>query len=346
MTFGHGDDLYHYPGIQHNFSSNIYAHADLSLLYEHLSRRLQLIGSYPPPESTAVEVMLAEQHGISADSVLVTNGATDAIYLAAQAFSSPFPHYALWQPTFSEYADASRLAGMTPVSGGTEESKRTVFWLCNPNNPTGTVCSPDTVRQLSEHYALLVLDQSYEDYTLAQLMTPREAIEQGNIIQLHSFTKTYAIPGLRIGYVVAAPQLMASLRRYLRPWSVNALAVDAALWLLTHPLPAVPDRVAYLAEAQELYRKLNAIEGITVTPTQTNFMLASLQPSATVAPSLTAAELKERLAVHHHILIRDASNFDGLTPFHFRIAAQLPAENQLLVEAIERELLKSQHPKR
>ena len=85
---------------------------------------------------------------------------------------------------------------------------------------------------------------------------------------------------------------------------------------------------SYLAETQRLRTMLNEIDGIEAQPTQTNFFLCTIQQAM-------AAELKEYLAREHGILIRDASNFTGLTPHHFRIATQSPVENDALVTAIK-----------
>lgn len=333
MLHGHGDDLYRYNNITMNFSSNIYSHADMSKLKQHLCHQLSLIDSYPEPEPLTLAKAIAERRGVSPDCILVTSGATEAIYLIAQALRhSGYTHAHILQPTFNEYADACRMFGL----GLTEEDGNgTVTWLCNPNNPTGSLHleddSADTVCTASEFSktlpAIRVVDQSYEDYTLAHLMSPAEAVAKGNIIQLHSLTKTYAVPGLRIGYAVAAPHLINLLRRFVRPWAVNALAIEAGQWLVSNDAKAIADLPAYLAEANRLRTMLNAIPGISVQPTQTNFMLCRIEGH-------TAAELKDYLASRHGILIRDASNFVGLTPHHFRVAAQSPKENDALTAAI------------
>ena len=413
MLQGHGDDIFQYPDIRMNFSSNIFAHADMSELKAHLCRNIHLIDNYPEPSPHSLEQLIASKAGVSPDSVLVTNGATEAIYLIAQALVSiqsaqasvpsvqasvssvqasvpssqasvpssqasvpsvqvsvpsvqasvssaqvesapphiaPCTHFCTGpQPTFSEYADASLLQGLkeekwSPVTPPIEPimpimpipSKKpippqnnppTLLWLCNPNNPTGSIYTPSEISDLARRYAYVVVDQSYEDLTLAPMMTPREAAASQNIIQIHSLTKTYAIPGLRIGYVVASPTVVGMLRRYVRPWSVNALAIEAGRWLLNHDLKAVPDLPAYLEETQRLRQQLNLIPGIEAAPTHTNFILARVATT-------TAACLKDALARHHHILIRYASNFSGLTPHHFRVSAQTPEENNFLVRAI------------
>jgi threonine-phosphate decarboxylase len=203
----------------------------------------------------------------------------------------------------------------------------TLLWLCNPNNPTGRTLPPADILNLCGKAAITVIDQSYEDYTLVPMLSAREAAQKPHLILVHSLTKTYAIPGLRIGYITAAPELIRLLRHHVRPWSVNALAVAAAKWLVTHDTRAIPHLNVYLAETARLRQQLNALPGIHVTNTDTNFMLATIAQT-------TAAALKDFLAVHHHILIRNASNFKGLTPNHFRIATQRRDENQLLVSAI------------
>ena len=146
-------------------------------------------------------------------------------------------------------------------------------------------------------------------------------------MQIHSMTKQYAIPGLRIGYITASASVIKYLRQQQRPWAVNALAIEAGKWVVSHREKAIPDLPSYLEETQRLRGQLNAIEGVVAFPTQTNFFLCTLEQA-------TAAELKAYLAKEHSILIRDASNFRDLTPHHFRIATQSPEENDALVAAI------------
>jgi threonine-phosphate decarboxylase len=129
-----------------------------------------------------------------------------------------------------------------------------------------------------------------------------------------------------LGYITAHVSLAEHLRQFLHPWSVSALAIETGMFLLRNDdeLRCKPD----LNEAQRLREKLQQIDGIHTHETQTNFILCQFESGH------TAAELKDYLARQHHLLIRDASNFKGLTPRHFRIAAQTPAENDALVTAI------------
>ena len=173
-----------------------------------------------------------------------------------------------------------------------------------------------------------IIDQSYEFFTLCPLFSPAEAAEYPNVLLLHSMTKRYAIPGLRLGYVTGSSGLLERLRTNRMPWSVNRLAIEAGLFLLENDVPEPLDVAAYLQETARLGKALKAVGGLDVWDTQTHFMLVQLRMGK-------ASALKEYLAGEHGILIRDASNFAGLDERFFRIATQTPEENDRLVAAIE-----------
>lgn len=329
MTEGHGDDIYRYDDIRINFSSNVYTHADLSKLEEHLREMVGMIRNYPEPEPFSLEAVIARKYDIPTECVLVTSGATEAIYLIARTFALQQESFSasILHPTFSEYEDACRMYGI-PTLPDNDANTHSILWICNPNNPTGSVVSPEKIQQYAQQFDYVVVDQSYEDYTQAPMLTPQDAASSRNILQLHSLTKTYAIPGLRIGYIIAPPQLIRQLRQYVRPWAVNVLAIEAGKWLIENNVHVLPDLNAYLTETERLRQRLNQIPGFKADETQTSFILAQITTH-------TAAELKDYLAKNQHILIRDASNFRGLTPHHFRISTQSPQENDMLVNAVK-----------
>ena len=222
-------------------------------------------------------------------------------------------------------------SGMTGgIESGMTEG-REMIWICNPNNPTGDVIPKAELTAWMDRQAetIFVIDQSYGFFTEEPLLTAAEAAARHNVIQFHSMTKRYAMPGLRLGYITANPKLLDHIRAVRMPWSVNTLAIEAGLYLCRHPETAPIDRPALLAETQRLREQLNSIPGLTAEPTKTHFFLCRLAEGR-------AAELKEWLAHEHGILIRDASNFEGLEEQHFRIATQTAEENDLLVEAIRK----------
>ena len=156
-----------------------------------------------------------------------------------------------------------------------------------------------------------------------------------NLFILHSLSKTYAVPGLRLGYVTADPSLINMLRSLRQPWTVNALAIEAGVFLLEQGQPAIPNLTTYLEETERLRQALRNIEGIRVFETKTNYMLCEISAS-------TAPKLKEYLIYEHGILIRDCSNFYGLSNHFFRVSTQKPEENDALIEAIK-EFMKLQN---
>ena len=332
MLFGHGDDTYRYGGaVKMNFSSNIYQKADLTELKDYLMTRLDTIRHYPEPEAEELEGMIAEKLEIPAESVMVTNGANEAIYLIAQLYSgwaSVIP-----QPTYTEYADACRMFGHLISYERTDEleilPQDRIYWMCNPDNPTGNVLlKPFLVQLIRKNPRYLhVLDQSYADYTLQPTIKPCEMKDCYNVMIIHSLSKKYCIPGLRLGYITASPIIINRLRELRQPWTVNSLAIEAGKYVVKNSPQILPDLNTYLAEAQRLRNGLLDIEGLMVMDTCTHYMLVNIDWA-------TSIELKNWLLEHYGILIRDASNFYSLDDHCFRVAAQTPEENDALIQAI------------
>ncbi|WP_288156111.1 threonine-phosphate decarboxylase [Phocaeicola sartorii] len=314
-----------------NFSSNVYNHVDHSGLYQYLSRQMESIRTYPEPEPYSLEKVLAERFRLSSEEVCVTNGATEAIYLIAQTFRNQIS--AILMPTFSEYADACRLHGhkVVPIYNLNRLPDRgKLIWLCNPNNPTGEVREKEALTACikQNRQRIFIIDQSYEFFTQKALLTAREAAEFPNVILLHSMTKRFAVPGLRLGYITACKELLHEIRTQRMPWSVNQLAIEAGHYLLSSSQYDI-DIYLLLREKKRLVQSLLSIGGMEIWPSDTHYMLVQLRMGK-------AAALKEYLATEHGILIRDASNFEGLNEHFFRIATQTPEENDKLVESIKK----------
>lgn len=331
MIEGHGDDAYKYKAIKINFSSNVYNHVDHSGLHQHLFQQMESIRTYPEPEPYSLEKVLAKRFHLSSEEVCVTNGATEAIYLIAQTFRNQIS--AILMPTFSEYADACRLHGhkVVPIYNLNRLPDRgRLIWLCNPNNPTGEVREKEVltacIKQNSQR--IFVMDQSYEFFTQKALLTAKEAAEFPNVILLHSMTKRFAVPGLRLGYITACKELLHEIRTQRMPWSVNQLAIEAGHYLLSSSQYDI-DISLLLKEKERLAQSLLSIGGMEIWPSDTHYMLVQLRMGK-------AAALKEYLATEQGILIRDASNFEGLNEHFFRIATQTPEENDKLVESIKK----------
>lgn len=178
---------------------------------------------------------------------------------------------------------------------------------------------------------LFVIDQSYEDYTTATMLRDEDIVKHGRMILLHSMTKKYCVPGLRLGYLTAHRDIIAKLREFRTPWSVNSLAIEAGKYLVTHDIKVLPS-IDWMRKETEWFREsINQMEGLEAFPTQTNFFLVRLK-------HLNSSLLKENLATKEGILIRDASSFEGLDDHYIRLATQLHEENETLLTCLKQYL--------
>lgn len=332
MIEGHGDDVFRYEGrVKYNFSSNIHQNADHSRLHRHLSALGYIFKNYPEPTAATVQSLIASSIGVAEDNVIVTNGATEIIYLIAQQFHGGKSCVVV--PTFREYQDACRVHGhdisfisstdMLPESCD-------IVWICNPNNPDGKVFDAESLKKLIDGNpeTLFVIDQAYADYSVKEVISTAWALSRRNVVLLYSLTKRFAVPGLRIGYALGCHDILDELQKIRMPWSVNSVAIEAAKFLLENENDYPIDAHYLHSEALRISDAFRSMV-IETTSTDCNFLLARL-------PHSSASELKNWLINHYGILIRDASNFESLDERYFRVAAQTEKENDILIEAMSK----------
>lgn len=323
MIDGHGDDLRNYGNVRINFSSNIYAGFSHHGLFGHLKKHMHLISNYPEPSPVSLEKQIADINGVGPDNMMVTNGATEGIYLIAKTFSNC--EAVIPQPTFSEYTDAWRInkkeSTISPLI-------KKIWWYCTPNNPTGHVMPKPEMLDLimANPDDVFVIDASYAAYTKVDIMNAKEVASMNNVIMLGSMTKDYGVPGLRLGYIVGNTRLLDRIKINRMPWSVNALAVEAGHYLLVHRDEYNIPVDKLISERRRLEQTFNDI-GISTSPSDSHILLCRLAKG-------NARDLKNYLVDEHGILIRDASNFETLTPQHFRVAMQNEEQNSELIKAI------------
>lgn len=329
MITGHGDDAYQFDHkIESNFSSNVYNKFDLKNLKEFLCDNISSIHSYPEPDALTLRKLIGNKLDISSEEIGITNGATEAIYLIAQAFRES--KTAVVIPTFREYEDACEIhdhhlyfiESLDEIEPDTQ-----LVWLCNPNNPTGKIYDQEYLKKIivQNTNTCFVIDQSYAAFTDNKTWSASQALKFSNVILLHSLTKCYAIPGLRLGYITAQKDKIDKIKHYSMPWSVNQLAQLAGLYLLENVSYNFSD---YLLESQRVQKQLSEVSGIKVHSSEMHFFLCQLAQGK-------AADLKKFLIEKHGFLIRDAANFRGLNESYFRVAVQDEANNNLLIKAIE-----------
>lgn len=335
MILGHGDDGYlHNDAIKANFSSNVFYEGLPRGLRDHLSQHWDKITRYPEANAESLQKELANWHQLQAQQILVTNGATEAFYLIAHFLQKKSATIII--PSFAEYEDACRVHAIpldfiewSAVNETTRFSTQAVFFG-NPNNPTGLIFHKKILHSLLENNSktLFVIDEAYVDFTANKISMINEINSFPNLLIVKSLTKTYSIPGLRLGYIISQKQNIQAIQLAKMPWSVNTMAIEAGKFIVENATDIALPLETLLADTSDFISALQQIENIEVYPTTTNFFLCQTKVK-------TASKLKEYLLKEHQLLIRDASNFKGLSPQHFRVATQTPVQNQLLIDAID-----------
>ena len=278
---------------------------------------------------------MARRYEIKEENVVVTNGSITAFYLLAQTWKGAKSTIAV--PSFSEYEDACLLHGhevsFFPTSDDLSELSlegQDFCWICNPNNPDGKLIHRTELLKLiaANRQTTFVIDQAYVAFTTEEMLKPSDIKNNPNLILVQSISKAYNVPGLRIGYLIATPEKTEEINKYIIPWSVNAMAIEASKYILIHPAQFTLPIRKWQRETAEFIYQLSKLDGLEVQPTCTTFFLVRLKNG-------TAASLKQYLWDNYGILIRDASNFRSLDETYIRLSTQTTAENQQLVDGVK-----------
>ena len=173
-----------------------------------------------------------------------------------------------------------------------------------------------------------MIDEAYIEFTNATYSMLPFVDEFNNLILVRSLTKTFAIPGLRLGYLVSNSAVIEQLIALKMPWSVNALAIEAGKCIFENYAHLRFNLDELLVETKVFQGRLAQLKGVTVHASNTSYFLIELE-------SKTAKACKDYLIHEHEILVRDATNFEGLNGECIRIATQDQTANQRLIEALE-----------
>ena len=333
MLTGHGNDRYAFGGkIRYDFSSNIPWINHSGEIISYLKEHPEVVQNYPDPLASELTEKIASRLGLPGSRVLVTSGSAEAFYLLAHCFERRRSAVAV--PAFAEYEDAARAyrhrLSFTPFDLVEDAPKADLLWFAYPNNPDGRLLPLPVLKSLLARNPrrTVIIDNAYGELCpKAEDLLPLVK-EVPNLVLVRSLTKTFGIPGLRLGFVLIPEKLAPELRKLRIPWSVNALALEAGSFILDHYDALLPDEVALARESKALQTDLATLPDLEVTPSPTNYFLVRMRRG-------TAAELKAFLIETRGILIRDASNFRSLTPGHFRLSVQSPEANQALIEGLK-----------
>ena len=346
-----------------DFSANINPLGPSQRGLDALNAQLRYISHYPDATNDDVLNAIADTYGMDKHQITVGNGAAELLYAICRlpGYTGAF----VPAPGFSEYKEALEaskipvrdifyrpreddngkpyfevpyLALETFAAELKGQDGRIIVFLGNPNNPDGTLLDKDHIRtvasMLKDANSLLVIDESFIDFVGNDPLQDNEhsirslVNEFDNIIVVHSFTKFYAVPGLRIGAAFTNETLITQLQQYIPSWSVNTLAQAYTKAALNDVDYIKRTKQELNEERAFMYNALDDIEGITVYPPSANFILFQVNQEG-----ITANYINEELK-KYNMIVRNCDSYVGLTNHWVRIAIKDHDTNIKLVDKL------------
>lgn len=340
MNHEHGGNIYKYNNII-DFSANINPLGMPYSVREAVINSADTWEKYPDPDCVQLRKMLSNAEEFPFENIVIGNGADDLIYRIVHCFN---PRKAvIHEPTFGEYEKALEEIGCDIYRHFMKEENSfkltadilemlkpdvDILFLCSPNNPTGRLISPELLKKISErcmeHNIILVCDECFMGFVQnCEIYSLKQCINKNSII-LKAFTKLYAIPGLRLGYVLCGSENIAEkLQRSGQFWSVSIPAQAAGIAVVKEEKYVCKTIGFVKSEREFLIRELQKYD-VKVFPSDANYLLFK-----------SYKQLDKRL-VNNGILVRNCANYIGLCDGFYRIAVRTHDENKLLISALRR----------
>ena len=333
-----------------------FEHPDIGLdLQNILDSALKDIKNYP--DNRYVEFREAAARflgmGVSAENIIPGNGSTEIVRLVAECVLDKDDIVILPQPTFSEYEMQCRITGASfqyikqedilDISDEVLAPAKMIF-VCNPNNPTGRLLSREELEILVErcvrNETILFVDEAFIELADPQQTIVDIAISNDYVFVMRSLTKSFAIPGIRMGFGVASGAMADALNTVRLSWNLGSVADVTATALLNmeggcYSSYLVRSRELIQEEYEFLMDRLSRIYGLEPKPSTVNYILVDMSGLL-----LDSSELAERMA-SHGILIRDCSSFHSLGNDYIRLAIRTREENERMVLTIGEVLTES-----
>jgi len=294
---------------------------------------------YPDFHARALHECLAEFAGWKADGIIAGNGSNELIQALLMVTVGSGTRVLISEPTFALYRQITTVLGGEVISvplnseltydgealrGAIESASPQVTIICSPNNPTGCVIDRRELESLLQATrGLIVIDEAYHEFS-GQTVVPLLR-RYPNLIVLRTFSKAMAMAGLRVGYLLAAPELAQEIAKAMLPYNLNVVsqtAAQVAVEMYESELKPLVNLIC--AERDRVYERLKEIKGLEPVPSRGNFMLVR----SAMSPRMVFKELLQR-----DILIRDVSAYPMLGDY-FRISVGTPEENDQLLAAL------------
>lgn len=251
------------------------------------------LARYPSAYASELKDALAEYAGVDPAWIGTGCGSDDILDSAIRAFAAPGDRIAFCAPTFAMIPIFARLNGVEPVAipmtsswdidpDALARADARVIYVCSPNNPTGTVASRGALdRLIASAPGVVLLDEAYAEFCAESILDLAKASER--VLVVRTMSKAFGLAGLRVGYAVGAPSLIAEVEKSRGPYKVSTVAERAAVAALMHDRTWVAERVgAARASRDRLATSLRAL-GLAPLPSQANFVFVPIGDAPAVA---------------------------------------------------------------
>ena len=327
-----------------DFSSNITPLGIPNSVKLIIKKNLDKVQFYPDPKSENVISSLEKYTHLSKSNIIVGNGAIEILYNFCFAFLSKTTKVLIHVPTFQEYETAVKLSNCkisyfkslnlsTNIDSFISQiPKSGCIFICNPNNPTGELLSKKELLSIiivaKKLKTIVFIDECFIELVPKSNESLIPYVKKyDNLFILRSLTKSFGLPGLRIGYACGSKEIIKILQKIKIPWSVNSLAQDAANAVIKNISHIKKSNIIIQKESKYLEDNISILNGFECIPSFTNFILIKTKYDST--------KLQTKL-LKNKILIRDCKNFRGLDNHYIRIAVKSHKDNVKLVKALEK----------
>jgi len=296
---------------------------------------------YPDRHARALRAGLAELHGVGEDEIFCANGSNEVLQCLLLAYGGPGRCAVMFEPTYALHRYISNITGTPVVTGGRDEqfaidpdegaafvaeSGATITFLCSPNNPTGNAERPEVIeRLLAVAPGLLVLDEAYVQFARSSALALRDLPRAERLVVVRTFSKTWSLAAVRLGYLVATPAVVEACERVSLPYHLSAYTQAAGIVALRFRAE-MEARVARIIEERGRLQAALAELPVQSWPSDANFVL--FRPTGRDARAVWSALVKRS------VLVRDCSSWDGLAGC-LRVSVGTPEENDRFLESLE-----------
>jgi histidinol-phosphate/aromatic aminotransferase/cobyric acid decarboxylase-like protein len=328
-----------------DFSVNLNPYGPAPAMLEAI--RGARVDEYPDPTARPARQALAAANGLTAERIVLGNGGAELLWTLARVLVAPGRTAVTVEPTFSEFG-AAVTAGhgavvawragpergfavdLPAVAATARGCAAAALYLCAPNNPTGRMVGADEIAALARRLpeVTLIIDQSF--LSLDEHHAQAAAALPENVVRVRSLTKEHAIPGVRVGYLVAAPAIAAAVEMARPAWTTGAAAQAAALASCHLTAFVAESRQRLVADRRALDAGLREL-GLSPVPSSAPFCVVRTSH----ADEAGAAPLRRALLSRHGILVRDCASF-GM-PGYLRLGARPAADRRRLLGALRAE---------